>query len=100
MESNSSAIKYKNEIVKIIEKHCPACKIYLFGSQAKGKFKQTSDIDIALEDKNKIEKITISKIKDDLDESNIPFLIDLIDLNEISNEFKNNIKGDLVLWKL
>jgi len=36
-------------VVEIVKKHLPDCRLYLFGSRAKGTAKETSDLDFAVE---------------------------------------------------
>lgn len=74
----------------------PQAKVYIFGSRAKGKYKEYSDIDIAIDvpDFTLDEKLKIQSV---FENSTFPYEIDIIDLNGIQEEFKNLIKNDLVL---
>jgi len=90
--------KYKKNIISIIRKHIPECKIYLFGSRAKKRSHEGSDIDIAIEAKDKIGRRIIYKIKNEIEETNIPFFVDIIDLKSADKEFKESIYKDLILW--
>jgi len=71
-------------------------KIYVFGSRATGKAKQYSDLDIALKSDSKIDSNKMSKIATELEDTTIPYKVDIIDLNDISEAFKNCIVKDLV----
>lgn len=71
-------------------------KIYVFGSRATGKTKKYSDLDIALESNSKIDSSKLSKISIELEETTIPYKIDVIDLNNITDSFKKCIEKDLV----
>ncbi|MEW6552586.1 MAG: nucleotidyltransferase domain-containing protein [Campylobacterota bacterium] len=65
--------------------------IILFGSRAKGNFKNGSDIDIAIKSKD-VDFHKIMRMKSRLDELDLPYKIDLIDYNSIENiELKNHI---------
>ena len=66
-------------------------KVFLFGSWAKGNNRATSDLDIGILGKDKIDFPSFIKIKEEID--NLPTLrsIDLVDLNTISENFKNSI---------
>jgi len=66
-------------------------KIFLFGSFAKNKALTTSDIDIGILGETKVPWSTMVKIKEEIDK--IPTLrsIDLVDLNAVSENFKNNV---------
>ena len=68
-------------------------KFYIFGSRARGDYKKSSDIDIAIIGKtNKEEKF---KIKNELDELEIPYMIDIVFIQDIQSEaLKNNIYNE------
>lgn len=91
--------KYKKEIIAIIRKHIPACKIYLYGSRARNEQRMGSDIDIALQTVNKIDPLIIADIKEEIEETTtMPLFIDLIDVNAIEPSFKSEIIKDWVSW--
>ena len=80
-----------NRIIKIIRLNKKVREIILFGSRAKGKFKKGSDIDIAIvaDDLHFDELI---QIKVNITELSLPYIIDIIDFNKISNkELKEHI---------
>ncbi|MCM1265640.1 MAG: nucleotidyltransferase domain-containing protein [Candidatus Gastranaerophilales bacterium] len=87
--------KYINYIRKEIRTNLPNCNIYIFGSRAKGTSKKYSDIDIALSDESLNNKI-LSTIKNNFENSTLPYEVDVIDLNNITEDFYNLIKNDLV----
>lgn len=83
-------------------------KAILFGSRAKGDYKQTSDIDIAIKFRKNNSKLY--KIKDELLQQNIIYTFDIIDYDKINNKklkdaihkegkviFLTNSKGEIVL---
>lgn len=58
---------------------------YIFGSRAKGNFKKSSDIDIAIQGE-KISFDTLSKLHYFLeDEGPMPYLIDIVNLDKTDN---------------
>ncbi|WP_096202823.1 HI0074 family nucleotidyltransferase substrate-binding subunit [Bacillus sp. FJAT-45350] len=68
-------------------------KVILFGSRARGDYKETSDIDLAIKFREKNDQIT--KIIDTLSNEKIIYTIDLIDVDTISNEkLKNYINTE------
>lgn len=61
-------------------------KAYLFGSRALGNYKEASDVDIAVTG-DQINQSSLLKVIDQLNEVEpIPFFIDLINFDEITNE--------------
>lgn len=85
----------KEILSKLISKE--GVTVYLFGSRAKGEFKKGSDIDIAIEG---ADRKAIILLREALEEANIPYKVDLLDLTEVSEDFKESIlKEAKVLWK-
>ncbi|MFA6535787.1 MAG: nucleotidyltransferase domain-containing protein, partial [Candidatus Babeliales bacterium] len=84
----------KQKLIKIITKYLPKAQIYLFGSRARKDNSPRSDIDIAIDNKNKIDNLTLSNIREEIEESTIPFTVDIIDLNNISEDLKKQILKD------
>ena len=80
-------------ILKDILKNYPY-KFYLFGSRAKGKSSKFSDIDICYKE-NIPDKTTI-KIKFELEDSNLPFFVDLVYWNNMPENFQKQIEKDLI----
>ncbi len=71
-------------------------KIYLFGSRARGDNSEFSDVDLAILSSEEIsDKITI--LKELLEESNLPFKVDLIDLKKASY-LKEIVKKEGIRW--
>lgn len=85
-------------IMGILKKHLPlGAKVYAFGSRAKNCAKQYSDLDLAIDiNGDKLDFSTESKLKSDFENSLIPYTLDVVDLNSISESFRNNIKNDLI----
>ncbi len=87
--------KYIDFIREIITKYLSSCKIYIFGSRVKNKAKKYSDIDIALDCKNLNDEILL-KIKNEFENSTLPYEVDVVDLNTISETFKSHIIKDMI----
>ncbi|MBK9295101.1 MAG: nucleotidyltransferase domain-containing protein [Oligoflexia bacterium] len=89
----------QNYLNTIIKSHL-AKKIILFGSRARGDFRENSDFDFAIEWENGNEK-KILELKASLDET--PFTlhkIDLLDLNKAGNDYLEEIKKEgKILWQ-
>ena len=98
MNKSKLTPKYKELLIQIIKKHLPNTKIYLFGSRARGTNTPGADIDISVDAGEKINIRTISKIKYNIEETSIPFFVDVIDLNNIEKEIKEEILKDGILW--
>lgn len=91
--------KYKDLLLEIIQRHLPDVKVYLFGSRARNQARSGSDIDLMLDAGTEIDRLVMMHIKNDVEESRVPFFVDVVDMHDASQEFKNFIRKDLVLWK-
>lgn len=92
--------KYLTELKDILEvffRRQPwEVKAYMFGSRVTGKAAARSDIDIALKAEKAFPFGVISRLKEFFAASLIPYSVDVIDLNGISESFKAYIEKDLV----
>ena len=59
-------------------------EVILFGSRAKGTHTDRSDIDLAIQNSN-IDRHTLGKIKFEIDNSDIPYIVDLVVLEDLVN---------------
>ena len=87
--------KYINFLKKIISCYLDDYKLYMFGSRVNGNARKYSDIDIAIKS-DKLTSSIKSKIESDFENSTLPYEVDVVDLNTISDDFKNLIKNTLV----
>lgn len=77
-EENLSLIK------SVFEKHPEIREVIIFGSRAKGNYKEGSDIDFALKGKD-IDNDLILRIQSELEELNSPYFFDVLDYNSIKD---------------
>lgn len=83
--------KVASEIKSIIRKHLPdpSYKVFVFGSRAEGdKHRKFSDVDIGVLGPAPLEFMTKFNIEEDLENSNIPYLVDVIDFSKVNLKFK------------
>ncbi|MCL4377989.1 MAG: nucleotidyltransferase domain-containing protein [Actinobacteria bacterium] len=82
--------KVEREIKEIIFHHIDPekYKIFIFGSRVSGKSGKYSDYDIGILGKHSLSLSTIGFIKEEMDESNIPFQVDIVDFTTVSSNFK------------
>lgn len=82
------------KIIDIISKSSNVEKALVFGSRARGDYKSTSDIDIAISGAN-ITSRELNIIEDNINLLNTPLDFDIIHLDKISKkELIENIKKD------
>ena len=74
---------YLNQARRIVLKRLEGYKadVYLFGSYARGDHHNASDIDVAIMPFEPLRQGLLSEMREDLEESNIPQLVEIIDLS-------------------
>ena len=95
METLDLEDRYKEFIINSILKIIPNVEIYVYGSRVKGTAVKYSDVDSALKSGEEIPFDTVLKLKAFFSDSTFPYMVDIIDLNSISENFKNRIQKDL-----
>lgn len=91
--------RYKKILLEIIHKELPDCKVYLFGSRARGDNYPGSDIDLGLDAGKVIDISLIGKLLGIIEETNIPLYVDLVDLNSADDDFREKVISKGILWK-
>lgn len=74
-------------------------RIYLFGSWARKEERTSSDIDVAIESDEEIPYFLFVQTRDALEESLIPYHVDLVYLQEASESLKDEVRREGILWK-
>ena len=74
----------KNTLKKTLDDNA---KVYIFGSRAKGKYSEYSDVDIAI-DSPDFDFNTKLKLQLEFENSTFPYKVDLINLNEVNEKWK------------
>ena len=84
--------KFEKDILSILKKHCElkGYRVFLFGSRVDGSGTERSDIDIGLEGPWPIPLNVLRKIKEELDKIPILYQIDVVDFQDVSNDFREN----------
>lgn len=91
--------KSKKKIISLISALLPDAKIYLFGSRARNTNSQWSDVDIALDAGEVLPQLSVGELNDIMVASNLPYKVDIIDLNAVSDIMREIINKEKVLWK-
>ena len=73
-------------------------KVILYGSRARGDYNERSDFDIALAGKEKLEEKIIRIVKEEFEESTIPYKVEVVDFNNVSDVLKKQINAEGVVW--
>lgn len=74
--------------------------VFLFGSRAAGNAHLMSDIDIGFLGKKALPVMVKALLEDALDESIVPFRVDMIDFYNVDGTFKNEALKKITIWNL
>ncbi|MBI3244930.1 MAG: nucleotidyltransferase domain-containing protein [Deltaproteobacteria bacterium] len=72
--------------------------VYLFGSWARGEATRLSDVDVAIDALVPLPRGTLARLRERLEESHIPYHVDVIDLARTASEFRRRVLAEGVLW--
>lgn len=74
--------------------------VILFGSRARGDYLETSDVDVGILPKGEVNKSKIALFRERIENSNIPYKVDVVDLSQASKEFVDQVlREGLLIWK-
>jgi uncharacterized protein len=73
-------------------------RIYLFGSITRGEFRRTSDIDVAILSAGSLPDGVLSEIREEFENSRVPYRVELIDLAKASPKFVAHVQRVGIPW--
>lgn len=94
--------KYTELVQKIVLKKLKNlhCRVFLFGSRASGNYRFGSDFDIGI---NKLDSDTFLRMKyrilEELEESKVPWQVDIVNFDIVSDRFRKIAEKVIVEWK-
>ena len=81
------------EVVRnILNRFVPEAEIIVFGSRIHGTAKPWSDLDLAIKAKSALDWKVLEDIKEAFQESDLPFRVDVLDWNDITESFRKAIE--------
>ncbi|MDQ6763143.1 MAG: nucleotidyltransferase domain-containing protein [Bacteroidota bacterium] len=75
------------------------CKIFLFGSRATKENHRFSDMDIGIIPGRDFDRRVLYNLKDKLADSVVPFKVDIVNFNQVSDDFKKEAFNYIIWWK-
>ncbi len=89
--------KLKEIVIEFFKKE--KVKIVLFGSRARKDNYVYSDVDIGIIPYGKIDEKNITFLKEKLEESMIPYKVEIVNFQEVSPDLKKVALKDAIVWK-
>jgi type I restriction enzyme S subunit len=81
-------------IKQILAKELPNHEVAVFGSRVTGTAKPYSDVDLAVISKDGLDKNKLWELREAFEESDLPFSVDVLDWNKLSEGFKIGIQNN------
>lgn len=75
-------------------------RVFVFGSVARGEFGMGSDVDIAFMSEDGIPAEVIGGVREKLEESTIPYTVDLVDLATFGTSLREAILAEAIEWSV
>lgn len=75
------------------------CKLFLFGSRVTKENHRFSDMDIGIIPGKSFTIKNLQQLKDKLDKSVVPFKVDVVNFNIVSDKFKEEAFKNIIWWK-
>ena len=81
----------------ILRERLPAeFRVWMFGSRANWTTKDSSDLDLAVEGAGRLDYKAMVGLEVAFEESDLPYTVDVVDLNAVSQEFREIVEGQRV----
>ena len=84
-------------LLEQIELHTPKATVWAFGSRVAWSHRPASDLDLAIHCDKEIAKKALPKLGDILEESDLPFKVQLLDFDRLPENMQENIKKQYVV---
>ncbi len=72
--------------------------VVFFGSRASGSVSVASDIDVAVLPRSPLPAGLLSRIREALEESHVPYRVDVVDLSSVEPAFRKRVLETGVIW--
>jgi predicted nucleotidyltransferase len=69
-------------------------KIWVFGSRARGDHRTYSDLDLLVESESSVSDDAMSALREKFEESDFPFKVDLVQLSELADAYRESVMKD------
>ena len=80
-------------LMDILDRCVPNCTVWAFGSRFRSQGRPSSDLDLVLLGPDKLPLVTLGELREALEESDLPFTVDLSDWNRLSPSFQSVISA-------
>ena len=96
-EHENSLIKLKRLVVEYLTDE--KVQVFLFGSRTRDDNANYSDVDIGYIPYGEFDREKIVNLNEKIENSTIPYKVEIVNLAEVSEDFKRAALKDAVIWK-
>ncbi|MFN8548234.1 MAG: nucleotidyltransferase domain-containing protein [Candidatus Eisenbacteria bacterium] len=83
------------KIRSILHRQVPRARVFAFGSRVRGNAARWSDLDLAIDTGGRLTILELGLLREAFSESDVPYRVDVVDWNALSEEFKDAIRAEL-----
>ena len=83
-------------VLEVLGSH--RAQVLLVGSSARGVRRRHSDIDVAIDPVDPIPEHVFSQVRNALDESKVPYRVDVFDLSRLDDQYRANLMAGAIRW--
>lgn len=97
---NAPADAYLDEVRRIVVANLAGqrARVFLFGSRVWGRPGRGSDVDVGILAEQKLSPATLARLRETLEESHIPYQVEVVDLSTVEEGFRRKVLEDGVAW--
>lgn len=96
-QENKYILEIKKTVIALLKDE--KVKVMLFGSRARGNNYPYSDVDVGILPTGKFDEKKLTLLKETIENLPIPYKIEIVNLSETSEKFKNEVLKDAIIWK-
>ena len=97
MTQEELIIRSEAYIRQLLKTHCPAnVRVFLYGSRARHVNRWNSDYDLWID--GDLSRETLRQITEQLDESFVPFKVDIVTTPQLAGKFAERVKQEAKRW--
>ena len=90
-------VKHLKTVQAILHRLIPNTPVWVFGSRINHTAKSYSDLDLVIVGQNRIPQGVYYQLKDAMEESDLPFKVDILDWHRIRPSFRKIIQENYVV---
>jgi len=91
--------RYLEIMLNILNEFTPEYEVRIFGSRVRGTSRKYSDVDLLFIGKKQLDTKILNNLKDLFSCSDLPYMVDIIDWQTISDSFREAIGSNSIVIK-